>query len=449
MGLASKHASALLSGADATGQPVWSAPAHAALPHIEGRQRAEVVVIGGGLTGLSTAWHLKTRAQADNVVLLEAASVGSGASGRAAGNCLELVGESAEQMVAEFGRERAAQALRYGRDALAYLESLATPLALPFSAPQAEFIEVATNSFQVRVLERRLALLESLGADGGRTWLDAAACRQRFASSPFLAAVSCRQAKLVDPPQLLERWLAQVLAAKVQIHEYSPVLDIERRGSELVVHTPRASITAGHVVVATNAFTGASLGVRRVQRPIWSYCIATAPIPDELWQQLGLTTAVSMYDTNHLLHYFRRCAGDRLLFGGGEPGVTPSTVASLQVHAAQLEAQLRRYFPPLATVARSTAWSGPISLTRDLAPALCISHDGRLMVAVGCTGHGLVAAQYNGKLLAEAIAGDREVITRFPFRAAKRWPGLGLDALALRIMRSAFRARDSWHANTT
>jgi len=420
-------------------------------PELEGELRADVAVVGGGLTGLSTAWHVRRSEGGKRVVLLEAARVGGGASHRAAGNCLDLVGEGVDQLVSQFGRAGAEQALAYGRDALAYVEAQSEPLAIPYTAPRAEFIDVAVSKSHVRLLERRLALLGELGFDGGRSWLDEAACRRRFAASPFLAGISFRHAKLADPRLLVRRWLELARGAGADVFEQSPVTRIDRRDGDFQLTTPAGSVIASHVVVATNAFAGGEIdgALARFQRPVWTYCLATEPIDAARWDEIGLDSKTSFYDANHLLHYFRRTDDDRLLFGGGEPGLEPSSAASLKHHTALLEARLRRYFPTLAEVRTDAAWCGPISITSELTPAINTFHDGRLFLSVGCIGHGLVSAQYNGKLIADVIRDGVQAARPFPFRVSKRWPGLGLDGVALRAVRTYLRARDSWNASAS
>ena len=419
------------------------------MPVLRGALGADVIIIGGGLTGLSTAWHLRQRDPGAKVTLIEGSRVGGGSSGRAAGNCLDLVGESVEQLVAQFGRDQAKLVLQYGRDAFAYIESQADSLSIPYTSPRAELIEVAVTSSQVRVLERRFALLSQLGFESSRVWLDASTCKARFPDSPFFAAIASQNAKLADPRALVRRWFELARAAHIDIYENTVALRIERQGSSFLVTTPEGSIVAERVVVATNAFTDSQLGpeMTRLQRAIWTYCIATDVIDSGTWDKVGLKPNLSFYDANHLLHYFRRTEDGRLLFGGGEPGLEASTAASLESHAQALETQFRKYLPSLAHVRRATVWCGPVSITRDLTPALSSFHDGRLFLAIGCIGHGLVAAQYHGKLLADAVTGNRQTVEQFPFRSPKRWPGLGLDGVALRAMRTLFRAKDSWNAS--
>jgi glycine/D-amino acid oxidase-like deaminating enzyme len=423
---------------------VWQAGARRTFPSLAADGEADVVVVGGGLTGLSTAWHLAEGRAFGRVILLEAGRLGGGASGRAAGNCVDLVGEGVEQLVGQFGRAGACTALAYGRDALSYVTTLGAARQLPFVAG-AELLEVATNSHQARKLSRRLALLNELGFGGTRRWLEADVCRRRFPESPFIAAIACETAQLVDPARLVDRWIALVSDTPVQVYENTPVVSLRRDGTRFVVTTPQGSVVAAKVVVATNGFTSGELTptLSRVQLPILTYCLATRPIGPEIWAGLGVGRDTSFYDANHLLHYFRRTPDDRLLFGGGQPGLGSPTDEQREEHTHALRRQLGLYFPALAGIDLEAVWSGPISITRDLSPALCAFFGGDMIAAVGCIGHGIVSSQYNGKLIADALMGGAK---DFPFRTPKRWPAFRLGNVALRVMRSTFRMRDAWDA---
>jgi gamma-glutamylputrescine oxidase len=406
-----------------------------ACPPLQGELSADVCVLGGGIAGCSSALSLAERGY--RVVLLEQRRLGWGASGRSGGQVicgLSAEQDSIESLVGEADARRiwelslAGIALlkrRIGRFGIECDwvdgQMLAAIKPRQWRSLHAWHEELAGKYgyASTRLMERD----ELLGVLGSRRYLGALYDTNGGHLHPLRYTLGLARA-------------AQL--AGVQMHEGSAVLDWSTHGERLRVRTATGVVDCGQLVLAGNAWLGATAPpLQRKLMSISTYIIATEPLGEQRARELIANNAC-VCDTNWILDYFRRSSDHRLLFGGR---VNYSGVDMRAVGPATAQ-RMRNVFPQLAGTRVEYAWGCRLDITLNRAP-----HFGRLARNVyflqGFSGHGIALAGIAGELAAEAIAGDNERFEVFARLPHQEFPGgMALRRPALALAMLWYRLRD-------
>ena len=387
---------------------------HPSPPPLRGEVSADVCVVGGGYTGLSAALHLAERGY--EVVLLEAARVGWGASGRNGGQ----VGSGQRQDVLEletrYGRERACALWDLAEEAKALLLERVERHRIDCDLKPGNLL-AATKPRYLPELQRETEHLASRYGYRGLRMLDRDGVREMVASERYCGGQFDAGGAHLHPLNLALGLARAAASAGARLHEQSRATRI-RWGRSPLVSTEEGQVRARFVLLCGNAYLGDLVPeIRSRVMPISNHLLATEP--------LGAPRAAALIPADCCVHaskfvvdYYRLSSDGRLLFGGGET-YTDRTPRDLR-------AFVRRYmlevFPQLSDVRIDYAWSGRLAITRSRLP-----HFGRIekcgFFAQGFSGHGVALTQLAGKLLAEAVAGTAErfdVFARLPHR---RFPG--------------------------
>lgn len=407
----------------------------AACPPLHGRVRADVAVLGAGLTGLNAALELAGRGY--RVVLVEAARIGAGGSGRSGGQVLADYACGMATLHATLGRDAAVQLWQASIDAVARVKQHIDTCAIACDWRDG-CATLALKPRQARALRDWQAQAERDYGHSGLRWLDAGELDGLIASPRYCGALFDTGAGHLQPLAYTRALARAAQAAGVVLHEDSPVLHIER-GPHAVLHTKQGAVEAGQLVIA-----GGALPARLVPElaatvlPVGTYIVATEPLGAERAAAL-LPSDAAVCDANFVLDYFRRSADHRLLFGGR---VSYSGLESPGL-AAGMRQRLLAVFPQLPRqLAITHAWGGYVDITANRAPDIGRLGD-NLWYAQGFSGHGMALANLAGAVLAEAIAGQCErfdVFARIPHRA---FPGGGrLRVPLLMLAMLAMRLRD-------
>jgi glycine/D-amino acid oxidase-like deaminating enzyme len=408
-------------------------------PPLEGPVAVDVAVVGGGFGGLSAAREIKRADPALRVAVLEARTVGYGASGRNGSFAMTAVGLGFAPMAKLRGRQFVRDAHRYMTRAVDHLDRLIRDEALDCDRTRPGFLRVATNSGQLRRIRRDLELMHELGFDDVR-WIDAGEVQARVHSPRYLGAMWEPRLVLIDPAKLVraEKSLAQRLG--VDVYEHTPVIDVTR-GPALALGTPRGTVTARKIVFATNAYSGLLPGLARKQKPAFTYMIATAPLTPEQCRAVGWAGGEGIEDARNLIHYYRITPDRRLVMGGGPVGMSYGGNLDRDRNETawrHLEEEVRFLFPQLGPVAITHRWGGPFSVTTDLTPALGYLGDRRIVYSLGCIGHGVSMSHLNGVVIAALVLERQSELLDCPFvnRRVMSWPPEPVAtaaALALRV----------------
>jgi glycine/D-amino acid oxidase-like deaminating enzyme len=394
----------------------WVADPTDPQPELVGDARADVAIIGGGYLGLATALALRGRGA--DVVLLEQQFCGFGASGRNAGHLTPTIGKDAATLLRFFGVERAGQLMRFAERAVQHTERLIERLAIDCDYRPVGNIVAGVHARQERTLRRAAAAATRLGVDAA--FLGRDDMRGRGIPPAFPFGVLEPRGGHLHPGKYVRGLRAAALRAGVRIHERTAVQRIDPTPVRRVL-AARGAVHAAHVVLATNAFTPATLGaLRRRIVPMRVNLFRTAPLDDAQLARLGWSGGEGIYTAHEMLESYR-LAADRRVVGGSKlvqyafGGALPP--ANQPRAFAALEAAFRTRFPMLDDVPIEAFWGGWIAMTLDFLP-LCgaTGGDRSLVHGVGFNGHGLAQATAMGEMIADLIAdrpnGDVELLRR-------------------------------------
>lgn len=407
----------------------------------------DVAVVGGGFTGLSTAYHARQLLPGADVRVVEAGRCGFGASGRSAGFVSPLFGLNKDMTALRFGREKAIAAHRYMNDAVDFVDKLVTKHQLECDYERSGSLLIATTPAQERRITAALRLVEDWGLDGfeHRSSKELA---NEFHSARFRLGLFNRRSALVNPARLAQGMLAMARDAGVVVHEQSPVTTMEEVAAGFVLHTAEGTLRAKRLVLATNAFSHAFPALASKQAPVLSQIVLTEPLAPTTLRSIGWGSRSGFEDARTLQHYIRLTADNRILIGGGDTmAARRGDLCNAFDHKVftHLEQHLLELFPQLSGVSFTHRWGGPVSLAVDMAPIIGIlGRHKRAVFALGLNGHGVSMAPYNGLCLAELLAGQRTRRTEMFFvgRRALPWPPHIIRSPMLHVARHLMKLDD-------
>jgi len=382
-------------------------------------ERADVVILGAGYTGLSAA---RTLAKAGaTVVVLEKQTLGWGASSRNGGQLLTGMKLGPATLLARFGRERACALYQSSLDAIDFVERLVVDERIDCDFRRAGHLEAACKPSHFERFKREQELLE---AEFGRRvhLIPRAEQRAELGTDYYHGALFDERSAALQPAKYVRGLVAAAERAGASLHEHTPALRIVPQSGGQRVETVRGTLLVKDVLVATNGYTDAATPLfRRRVLPVGSYMIATQPLGRERASAL-LPRSRVVFDSKNFLFYFRLSDDHRLLFGG-RAQFTPSNESSTRTSAEILRRGMVQVFPELAPVAIEFAWSGNVGFTTDLTPHA--GQLGGLHYAMGYCAHGVGIASLLGDVMADVLLGrpDRNPFRDLPFRALPLYDG--------------------------
>lgn len=373
-------------------------------PALSGAQEADVAVIGGGLSGISTALHLAKRGV--RVAVLEAHRPGWGASGRNGGQVNPGLKLSPDEVERHFGPEFGPKLVDCAWNAPDLVFDLVREYGLSCDAAQGGTLRAATGRSQIAPLRDLLAQCERRGWPV--TWLDAAAMRARTGTGRYLAGMDDARGGQVDPLAFTLGLAGAAVREGARLFGDSPVTAIERAGEGWRLRAPGGTLSCGRIVIATNGYSGPLFpALRRSVVPVYSAIVASAPLPPATRERI-LAGREVVYELGRITAYYRVDGKGRLLMGGrsfSRPASGVKPFRSLIAHA-------RRTWPGLADIAWTHGWNGQIAMTRDHLPHWHEPAPG-LFAMLGYNGRGVAMATLAGREMARYLTGQAPPL--FPF----------------------------------
>jgi glycine/D-amino acid oxidase-like deaminating enzyme len=427
-------------GADATAAPVvrslWDDElgASSGCDPLLGDQRAEVVVVGGGITGLVAALHLAEAGT--DVALLDAHQPGWGASGRNGGSVIPGLKADPDELEEAFGPDLGPRLVRIAGGAADAVFDLVERHAIRCAPRRAGWLSAAHHP---RALPRLAARAEQWQRRGVAVrMLDGSQARAITGSDAFHGGLLDPRGGAIQPAAYARGLAAAASAAGARLFGATQALSVTRDADGWTVAAPQGSIAARRVVLGTNGYTDRLWpGLRRTVAPLWSMQLATERLPQDVARRI-LPRGQAVSDTRRLLRYFRREPDGRFVIGARGPFRDQLHPAD----AAPLAAEMRALYPALAGARVTHAWSGRVAMTADHLPHLHVLAPG-VFAALGYNGRGVAMATVLGRLAADLAAGAPPEALDVPVSRARGIPLAGMSRFGARAVAQAYRLLDA------
>ncbi|MEZ5189966.1 MAG: FAD-binding oxidoreductase [Schumannella sp.] len=375
-----------------------------------------MAIVGEGLTGLWSAWYLLERDPSLRIVVLEKDIAGFGASGRNGGWCSALFPRSTASLEREHGRDAALALRRAMIDTVDEVGRAADQAGLDIDYAKGGTVVYARSGVQLTSARADVEEAAGYGVDALELW-----GAERVKAAGALGAVFDPACARVHPARLVRGLADAVESRGVVIREQTEVLDY-RPGR---VETDRGVVTCDRLVVATEGYGAALRATRRQVLPLYSLMIATQPLPDEFWDEIGIAHGQTFSDYRHLLVYGQRTADNRFAFGGRGAryhwgsAIRPEYDRVPRVFE-HLHRTLSELFPALESAQWGGAevthrWGGPIGVSRDWHATASYDATKRVAWAGGYVGDGLSTTNLAGRTLADLLTGADTELTRLPW----------------------------------
>jgi glycine/D-amino acid oxidase-like deaminating enzyme len=419
-------------------------------PPLRGALRADVAIVGGGYTGLWTAFQLKRADPGAEVVLLEADICGGGPSGRNGGFMYGLW-EDFPVLVELFGTEGAVRVGEASERAVDFAEQVFREAGIDIWFRRSGHLTVSTSPVFDGALEAHRELRSHPGFPKELfQLLSASEVAERCRSRQFRAGVLQTRGATVQPARLARGLRALALDLGVRIHEGTPVAAIEG-GKPVKIVARGGEVAADQVVLALNAWSNQIPAFRRSIIPRSSHIVLTEPAPERL-RELGWTGGEGIGDFRATVHYLRTTPDGRIAFGAGTGSSARGVGDRMSNDPAwyrRLEATLRRWFPEFRDVGIEAAWGGPIDVSAHHVPFFGSMWGGNVHYGMGFTGGGVGPCVLGGRILSALVLGRRDEFSSLPLVGleAKRFPPQPLLHVGARLtLEAILRTDDAWEA---
>ncbi|MCD0501913.1 NAD(P)/FAD-dependent oxidoreductase [Bordetella petrii] len=407
------------------------APASAAL---QGSAQADVLVIGAGYAGLSTALHLAERGV--DTLVLEAREIGFGGSGRNGGQVIPGLKYDPDELIRLYGARRGERLVQFAGGTADMVFGLIERHGMDVPRERAGWIQGAHTEEALRVAHARAEQWVRHGV--AARMLDKAQVSALTGTDRYLGGWIDPRAGAIQPLSYVRGLARAALGAGARLHTDTPVSSLRRDGGRWVATTASGGqVMAQRVVMCTNAY-GAGLwpGLRQSIIDANTFQVATQPLPDDVRDTIFPKGGVCS-DTRNLLLYFRLDHQGRLLMGGRGPFREPKGPQDW----AHLERVMAKLFPQAAGIPYEYRWCGRVAVTRDYLPHLHEPEPG-LLIDIGCQGRGVGLQTAMGKALAAYTAGDGADALPVPLTPIKGFPLYGLRRIYVNAVVAWYRLND-------
>lgn len=394
---------------------------------------ADVAIVGAGFTGLRAALALAE--QQTDVVVLESAEIGWGASGRTGGQVNPLLPvHQPEEVEALYGAGLGSRLVAATVQSADELFSLIKRYQIPCDATQKGWIRAAHCDSAAIKFEQQCKSWRRVGVD--IEWLEPREIFPHLGSSAYRAGALVRSGGSIQPLSYVRGLARAAIHAGAQIFCGSRVISLGRSNNKWRLSTPGGEVSADNVLICTNGYTdGLWPGLSESIVPLTSLQIASEPLPDDIGKTI-LSKGQTYSDTRRLIYYGRRDRDGRFLIGSLGRGET-----SANTDYKIMKSEVVRLFPQLADVKWEYHWNGRVAITRDHLPHLHEPAPG-LMIGLGYNGRGVAMSNVMGRTLAERVLGADPDSLPFPITSISGFPFHAFKDVGVRAAMQWMRVRD-------
>lgn len=406
-----------------------------------GAQRAQVVIVGAGFTGLWTAHFLKSLKPDLDLAIVEQGVTGYGATGRNAGMISNCIDHTHSLAIAHFGQEEARELAAIGLANINEMESYATDCDLE-----------RTGQLFVALKEKHMHDLHSLIEDAERLEIkgyqlfDQKEIQTKLNSPRYVGGAHVPGGGILNPIKLVDKLASDLKRSGVRIFEKTRV-DSVHQGQ---IKAGDASIQADKIILATDAYTHHLLpGLIWRFIPLYDYILVSEPLEKSELEKLGWQGREGIVDGRTFFNYYRLTADNRVLWGTSEakyyaPNQVNERFDHSHEHYQALKESFSWHFPQLKPMQWPYAWGGPIASTTRLTPFFGTAHNGSVLYALGYTGHGIGSTRLAGKILAHMALERPSTLLKLKMVTDKPmpYPPEPLRSLSVNMVTSSLRHVD-------
>ncbi len=410
-----------------------TAPGPPDCERLQGDVRADVVIVGAGLTGLRTAIDL-AEAGTDTIVI-DVERIGFGASGRSGGQCNPIWRATPDELRSKFGQDQGDRLIQATLTAADDLFDDISRYQIACDAEQNGWIQAAHTSKARKNLERLQATWAAEGAD--ISVMSKSETHVGVGSAAYDFALHHPKGGFVQPLGLTRGFAKTAQAAGARLFEQTPATGIDRQGNNWRVATPSGTITCDTVIMTTNAYTDDLWpNLRQTMLPMYSIVLATAPL-SKAQRATVLPGRKTIADSRLAIYFARYDADNRLIFGCVGSN---EKVGTLGGHR-RLRNGLNHVFPQLSGIGIECTWAGRNGVTPDMIPRMHEPAPG-VLAGVGFSGRGIAMTSVMGRCLARKVLGHANKELPFPISPITAMPLHGLSRRLVPLMAPAFSLRD-------
>ncbi|WP_043634997.1 NAD(P)/FAD-dependent oxidoreductase [Nonomuraea candida] len=397
--------------ADAERKPYWlDSPARPEpQPRLFGNTTADLVVVGGGFSGLWTALMAKERDPSLDVVLLEGRRIGWAATGRNGGFCMATLTHGLANGL-ERWPEEIDKLERMGVANLDEIERTLERYGVDCSFERTGELHVATEEWQLDGLNEHLDLISDLGLD--YLPLDREQVRAEVDSPTYLGGLWERSGcAMLDPARLAWGLREACLSLGVRVHERTPVRSLADDGTTITLRTPHGSVGARHVALGTGVFPPLLRRLKHFVVPVYDYALMTEPLTGDQLASVGWRNRQGVGDSGNRFHYYRLTDDNRILWGGYDAvyyngGLVKPEYDQRDETFVTLARHFYDTFPQLDAVRFTHRWGGVIDTCSRFSAFYGQAHGGRLAYAAGYTGMGVGATRFGANVMLDLLSGE-------------------------------------------
>lgn len=377
-------------------------------PYLKGSQKADLVIIGAGFTGLWAALQASEENPGRTIIVLEAHEVGFGASTRNGGFCSASITHGIFNGLAHWQNDYP-RLHQMGRENIQGILNTLDRYTIDAAVEQNGLIEFALAEWHIDDLLELQELYQHYGDKA--VFLDQKEAQAEVNSPTYLGGLKIEDhTLLVNPAKLVEGLKEACVQNGVQFFDHSRVMEIETNKRDLLVYTKSGLVKTEKAVIATNAWAEPDKKMRKYVIPVYEYVLVTEPLSAAQLKSIGWENREGLSDGAHLFHYYRLTEDNRILWGGYDAIYFPNNTMGFKCEQVDtifnlLAPQFFQTFPQLEGLRFTHKWAGPIGTTSKFTAAFGTTNKGNVAWAAGYTGLGVGASRFGARVTLDLIDG--------------------------------------------